>query len=204
MKKITNFIFISFLVVLFTGCQKEPSVSFTVDKTDAYTGETITFTNTSLDAVTYHWEFGDGETSDVMSPTHVYQDEGVYIVKLTAYSKNGKKSAMATKEIKITQANAIIYQGNQYLIEGVGITNIEQHFFGIALLDKDALYQDQGNFVLIGAASSSSTSVTDGLYTFQETGKPYTIYFASLNLNYNLHTNTGMMYDAVNAVMTFE
>jgi fibro-slime domain-containing protein len=32
--------------------------------------------------VGYHWDFGDGETSDEMSPEHAYAEDGVYTVEL--------------------------------------------------------------------------------------------------------------------------
>lgn len=35
------------------------------------------------DASEYHWDFGDGESSDAMSPQHIYGQEGIYRVTLT-------------------------------------------------------------------------------------------------------------------------
>jgi PKD repeat protein len=48
------------------------------------------FSNNSLCASTFYWDFGDGNTSTVFSPTHQYADTGYYNVKLIAY--NGSKS----------------------------------------------------------------------------------------------------------------
>lgn len=43
----------------------------------------VKFTNQSSDkAVSYHWDFGDGTTSDEKSPLHVYSRSGYYNVKL--------------------------------------------------------------------------------------------------------------------------
>lgn len=46
-------------------------------------GFTATFRNKyTANIQTYDWEFGDGNTSTVPSPTHTYADTGVYILKL--------------------------------------------------------------------------------------------------------------------------
>lgn len=44
----------------------------------------VHFTNTSKDAHSYKWDFGDGETSTEKSPTHKYNGKGVYKVTLSA------------------------------------------------------------------------------------------------------------------------
>lgn len=43
-----------------------------------------TFTNTSTNASTYQWDFGDGSTSTELNPVHTYAAEGTYTVKLIA------------------------------------------------------------------------------------------------------------------------
>ena len=52
--------------------------------TSQVAGLTVTFNNTSSNAMTYLWEFGDGQTSTEANPTHTYAMPGVYDVKLTA------------------------------------------------------------------------------------------------------------------------
>ncbi len=42
------------------------------------------FTNTSLGGIDFLWDFGDGSTSALVSPTHLYANTGTYTVKLTA------------------------------------------------------------------------------------------------------------------------
>jgi len=56
--------------------------SFSIDSTQ---GNTVTFTNTSLAAKTYQWNFGDGSAVDTsMSPSHTYASPGTYTVQLIA------------------------------------------------------------------------------------------------------------------------
>ena len=47
-------------------------------------GFTLTFENLTPSGIiqTYDWDFGDGNTSTVETPTHTYADTGVYILKL--------------------------------------------------------------------------------------------------------------------------
>ena len=45
------------------------------------------FTNTSANAVSYVWNFGDGTTSIDVNPWHLYGDTGVYTVQLVAASE---------------------------------------------------------------------------------------------------------------------
>lgn len=49
-----------------------------------------TFTNTSEDADTYLWEFGDGNVSEEESPQHLFHANGLYTVCLTAYGACGE------------------------------------------------------------------------------------------------------------------
>jgi gliding motility-associated-like protein len=47
---------------------------------------TVTFTNSSANAVAYLWDFGDGDTSSASDPAHLYAGTGTYTVCLTAYN----------------------------------------------------------------------------------------------------------------------
>jgi gliding motility-associated-like protein len=54
-----------------------------------YTKEFINRSRPIDDTYTFEWEFGDGGTSDVASPTHVYEANGVYDVYLGITSPTG-------------------------------------------------------------------------------------------------------------------
>lgn len=59
--------------------------------------KTVTFTNSSLDADTYMWDFGDGNTSTEANPMHTYAADGIYDVMLTA--KNSTSEESITKKL---------------------------------------------------------------------------------------------------------
>ncbi|MCZ4409567.1 PKD domain-containing protein [Cryomorphaceae bacterium 1068] len=51
---------------------------------DTECGLSIELLNASANATEFLWAFGDGETSAIFSPTHVYDDYGTYTITLTA------------------------------------------------------------------------------------------------------------------------
>ncbi len=55
-------------------------------------GLTATFTNTSQNADTYLWDFGDGSTSTEENPVHTYTDNGLFTVSLKAMNPNGEST----------------------------------------------------------------------------------------------------------------
>ncbi len=64
-------------------------------------GEQISFDGSkSVDddgsIVAWHWDFGDGATSDETSPKHAYDERGIYDVVLTVEDSSGKKSVAKT------------------------------------------------------------------------------------------------------------
>ncbi len=68
------------------------SFTFEVDPSDY---KKISFTNTSVDATSYSWEFGDGNSSSNTSPTHTYAADGTYTVRLTATNSSNDQNAVS-------------------------------------------------------------------------------------------------------------
>lgn len=46
-------------------------------------------TNNSINAVSYHWDFGNGDTSSEANPQYSYGNHGTFTVKLTITDKYG-------------------------------------------------------------------------------------------------------------------
>ncbi len=70
-----------------------PSAGFTPEQSEIDFLE-YTFTNSSTGAVSYDWDFGDGNTSTEESPTHVYTDPDTYTVSLTATNSSGLSTTL--------------------------------------------------------------------------------------------------------------
>lgn len=64
-------------------------------------GTNVTFSNTSTNATSYSWNFGDGQGSTIANPSHTYATEGTYTVTLTATNDCG--SATVTQELVVGQ-----------------------------------------------------------------------------------------------------
>ncbi len=77
----------------------KPLLSFAPSTTaQCLNGNSFTFTNSSSIAsgsMSYSWSFGDGGTSGVASPTHVYAAAGTYTVKLVITSNKGCKDSLS-------------------------------------------------------------------------------------------------------------
>jgi len=58
------------------------------------TNNQINFTDLSLNGSHFEWDFGDGSTSDLQNPSHMYADTGVYIVTLTIINDVGCVSSV--------------------------------------------------------------------------------------------------------------
>jgi PKD repeat protein len=56
-------------------------------------GLTAQFSNSSTNATSYAWQFGDGASSNLAQPTHTYAADGVYTVVLTATNACGSTSS---------------------------------------------------------------------------------------------------------------
>jgi PKD repeat protein len=65
----------------------------------------VSFLNSTTNASTYSWSFGDGGTSTVANPTRQYTTNGTFQVKLVVTSANGC-IAQAIKQIVVTGINS--------------------------------------------------------------------------------------------------
>ncbi len=64
--------------------------------TSTSNGLTVDFDNTSTNATSYSWDFGDGNTSTEEDPSHTYDDDGTYAVELTATNDCGSVTTTET------------------------------------------------------------------------------------------------------------
>lgn len=75
--------------------------------TNSSTNKTIVFINQSKHAVTYNWEFGDGQTSNLLNPIHTYVADGNYSVCLTITNACGKQEKYCNAVSVITTPNNV-------------------------------------------------------------------------------------------------
>jgi PKD repeat protein len=75
-----------------------PTAGFT-SAPDPTSIKLINFTNTSLNGVSYAWDFGYGNTSVLKSPSHTYAASGTYTVKLTTTGATGNAQAVTVSNL---------------------------------------------------------------------------------------------------------
>jgi len=71
--------------------------------TSGYAPAIINFQYTGIGATSFYWDFGDGQTSNDMNPTHTYTSQGIYNVLLivnSGYPDNCEDSIYLTIDIK--------------------------------------------------------------------------------------------------------
>ena len=93
--------FLTLLAALsLASCAVKPVANFTTPSGKLVAPAEVTFTNTSLKAETYAWDFGDGGTSTEASPVHRYTHSGNYTVVLKA--TKGSKTVTRKQKIQVT------------------------------------------------------------------------------------------------------
>jgi hypothetical protein len=75
---------------------------------------TYVFTNTSSNATSYSWDFGDGNTSNAANPLHIYAADGSYTVTLTATNSCGETS---TKTLQVNVNVTSIEEAAQLAVD---------------------------------------------------------------------------------------
>jgi len=89
------------------GSENNIVVSFIIPSGDIFENTTVSFTNTSTNASSYNWDFGDGNSSTTESPSHNYSSAGSYTVKLTASNADGA-SKDVSKSITIKETPTVL------------------------------------------------------------------------------------------------
>ncbi len=129
--KIQHFSLLLFLGLSLSHCAR-PIASFTApEKVAAY--EKLSISNTSQKASSYQWQFGDGKSSEASSPTHRFEQSGVYTIELLALNEKGKTRKISQK-VEVTPPNRCLVK-----IETPAGNMIAELF--------DATPQHQDNFV---------------------------------------------------------
>ncbi len=101
MTKVYKLIGVFLLVVYVMGCKDEdpklpvPQVDFSVEPEIVEVGKPVIFKNLTLNASSYQWNFGDGQTSTQISPTITYEESGTYKVTLTAFTDDNQRDSLS-------------------------------------------------------------------------------------------------------------
>ncbi|MFW5792676.1 MAG: choice-of-anchor J domain-containing protein [Bacteroidota bacterium] len=117
-------IIISIFFFTLSSCEEELSIpeastqaDFTYEFESVTNPETglinyeVSFTNTSINAAGYHWDFGDGETSTEENPVHIYDEDGLFEVTLTVTPEKELHYNSLEKTERLTLVSTLLYEG---------------------------------------------------------------------------------------------
>lgn len=96
------------LVLIFASSCSRPMAKYTFDQEQETAPTTFRFENSSENAETYEWNFGDGSTSTEVNPEYQYLLSGKYDVELVAYK--GKKKNKSVKTIIVKAPEKCLVQ----------------------------------------------------------------------------------------------
>lgn len=94
--------------LLLSSCAPKIAASFATPEQKIVAPATVKFTNTSVNAESYEWDFGDGGTSTEANPSHTYNRSGNYSVVLKA--KKGNKTTVSKQMIQVTAPERCLIQ----------------------------------------------------------------------------------------------
>jgi PKD repeat protein len=133
-----------------------PSVGFSSAQSSTNYLE-YTFTNSSTNAITYEWNFGDGNTSTEESPTHVYATPDMYTITLTATSESGLEASLErTINIQAPVTADFTYQ--------VDASDYRTYTFMDASIDAVMLLWEFGDGYQFTGMNPTHTYAEDGIY----------------------------------------
>lgn len=184
----------------FTAASLPLSSDFSADVLQACTAPSaVQFTNNSLNALSYSWDFGDGTTSTLANPTHSYTALGSYTVVLTS-SAGICGSDVETKTSYIT-VGATPPQTTDGSVCGPGMVTLTANASGTINWYDAAT---SGNLLYTGSSYVTPTLTSTTTYYAQNTIVPPLEYggkFDSIGGS-SMHTNSGywLLFDCTTPV----
>lgn len=109
------------------------------------------------------WYFGDGDSSNVLNPTHTYDEVGTYVISLVVYSENGCKGTFAQSvtiydqpELEMSFLDPNCFEQND------GTIVVEDTYLGNPL---DVFIYNEDDILMNEAGEDSLSNLPPGTYT---------------------------------------
>ncbi|WNB18137.1 PKD domain-containing protein [Marivirga arenosa] len=176
--------------------KSSPTADFTTaDSRFIFVGDEVQFQYLSTGASTYSWDFGDGSTSTLENPSHIYSQGGIYDVRLTITSADGEAEVVKENYLTVIKPKDIPYtlsDGGD--LEGTDIDFIIENIAGTGFQVGESSIPGKA-----GTASGSNAIVTGINQSQYENDSEAYIYspefnFASLG-NYELSFETNYSFE---------
>ncbi|WP_320019239.1 PKD domain-containing protein [Labilibaculum manganireducens] len=131
----------------------------------------VQMTNTSVEGMTYNWNFGDGAVSEEENPSHTYAGTGKYTIKLSAENLCGVNST--SKEITTTYNDLVRIYPNPS--DGAFTVDLSQIIY---LRTTWTVYDTKGAQIRSGVVSSYESMIN-----FNLNGLSSGVYILNLNID---------------------
>ncbi|MCK5821921.1 MAG: PKD domain-containing protein [Bacteroidales bacterium] len=171
MKNRTNLLLIVLGCILFSSCNtKAPKPCFELNCESLrqidqiLAGEDVLVSNCTDNGISFSWDFGDGTSSTLNSPHHVWETPGDYTITLNVENEDSEKSI--TEDITVSPSVYGIWEGSFVIGE-------EPYAFSLDL--EQAAYKIKGKFTRdiqggyfrpTGVLSSNSVLAGDSVILF--------------------------------------
>lgn len=162
-----TFWFKALMLLVFISLYKAPlyaqlNASFLVNNASGCSPLNVQFNNTSTGAVSYFWDFGDGNTSILTNPSDIYPNTGSYTVKLVAYSANGQAdSLILSNAVNVIQQPIPLFVANLTHVcfdnNTIQFTNLSTNY--------DSCLWDFGDGSTSSLVNISHAYTSPGIYT---------------------------------------
>ena len=146
-----------------------PVADFSVDATTICVGNTVSFSDNSTGYPTYwSWDFGDGNTSNLQSPSHTYNSGGVYDVKLVVSNSSSSDSITKIGHVTVNGDASFSYSSNMFCSDGVDpLPTITGTLGGVFSSTTGLVINQTSGLIDISASTSGVYTVT---YTTSSAG----------------------------------
>jgi PKD repeat protein len=124
---------------------------------------TVDFINSSSNAITYLWEFGDGNTTIDVNPSYTYVSPGSYDVTLNAYGSAANSSSTITNQVMVLPSPVANFQAYPGTILNPGDTV----FFADNSLDAWSWSWDFGD---PGSGVADSSTLQNPIHLYNSEG----------------------------------
>jgi PKD repeat protein len=192
-------IIIPLLALILSSCYREPVADFIYSPANPVAGQDVVFTNTSSDAASFEWIFGDGSATNVVDPIYAFPIGGTYTVTLKAFGERGGVS-IATASITVESIDPFADFDVSTTLPGAGDVLTDVVFVG-----------EQVNFTNYSTDASSylwefgdgyTSTVASPSYSFDEAGTyAVTLHAYGTGQLADSYTKIIDVYDGINSTV---
>jgi len=175
-----------------------PDAAFTSNNSTITCGGNVKFTDQSVQAFEWLWEFGDQTTSTFQNPTHTYTSPGSYNVKLTVTNPLGTDFIIQTITVNpafsvaVSATPTTICAGGQVQLEAIASGTTNRSY----LVSSIPYAPLTGSYTSVTLNDDQVSSVRPIGFTFNFFGQDYSNFYISSNglITFNAGTAAQPVY----------